>query len=189
MKLFFKYQWIVLISLIISGCSITKRVYQPGYHIEWKHKKVNYPSSNIDAENYNSLTHEIKLETKKNEDAFSLQTKMTPINYLEDKKTGKNTIEIIPPIITKILEKKIVSKKIKMLFSSSMKGVNLQEPGGQLFLLGILSLIFLGAGIALLYFTTPPQLNTGYICLLIGTICLISFLRILAGVFAEWAFG
>lgn len=173
------------------GCSITKRVYQPGYHIEWKHKKAQYASDISGNEFQNSITQEQKLEIKNNEDAFNLQvkTQTTPIDNLEDKKTRKNTIEILPPVITKTFEKKIFPKKVTQIIHSSFKGVNLQEPGGQLFLLGILSLIFIGLGVTLMYFITPPQLNTGYLCLLIGTICLLAFFRILAGVFAEWAFG
>lgn len=174
------------------GCSITKRVYQPGYHVEWKNNKYELTEVKSNHSSSNSYVQKsYGLTLIPNEDFNTLASIKTPPSKTSESK-NKSLIGLQQKIEKskhKILKKKIIPKKVKTIFSYAMKGVNLQEPSGQLFLLGILSLIFIGLGVTLLYFTTPPQINTGYVCLLIGTICLVAFLRILAGIFAEWAFG
>lgn len=181
----------ILLSLILHGCSITKRVYQPGYHIEWKNKKAIKSHSSQIERPITTSKEEINLSVLANEDNLTIQK---PISVNNRTAFGVNENKAAPhtDILSKLhkkIERKITPKKVNKIIASGIKGVNLQEPSGQLFLLGILSLIFLGAGIALLYFITPPQINTGYLLLLLGTICLLTFFRILAGMFAEWAFG
>ncbi len=183
--------FIVIILLISSGCSITKRVYQPGYHIEWKNKKSETINPLSKKRENKIIEKTQELSELRNEDNFIIE----PINpapsqsgikkNVETKSTSKSIIGKT----NKVIEGKIYPKKIKTIFSSAMKGVNLQEPSGQLFLLGVLSLAFIALGVTLLYFTTPPQVQLGSLLLLLGAICFVAFLRILAGLFAEWAFG
>ena len=57
------------LAFILSSCSMDKKVYTSGYHIEWKNRN----HSNVKEELVNNKTHEIKSENNKTESTVSTE--------------------------------------------------------------------------------------------------------------------
>lgn len=149
--------------LLISSCSIQKRVYNNGYYIIWnsKHKSLNNSSK--------ELLTEDKAETKNSENEIEqVPTKLEKISKNQIEITTSSFIDqAIKKPIDKDLSQRINKKKHvqhqKNKFNNSLKKIvkkqNERNPDAKIngfglasFIVGILSVLFLFVGIIGLVF-------------------------------------
>jgi hypothetical protein len=92
-----------LIAFLFSNCSIDKRLYRPGFHIEWRNNKtaisdnsaIENPKQNSKEELKNDLKHNQEIKLLKNSDNNSFVTKYQEINETDSKKLKSKTKIVI----------------------------------------------------------------------------------------------
>jgi hypothetical protein len=185
-------KYLFLVSLFVfAGCTMTKRVHQPGYHIEWKTKSIR----NINVADRGPLMKEMTTQhsttTLINNDATAtVDSSIMATTVLEEqssitvkkKQPSLNTAQLIQP-------KKLVHEVGKQIstIKSAVKSTNNQYVGASradlLVRVGLILLLVAAVtiGIGLLFFVFGGEIGWifGVILTLIGAGALIASLLIL----------
>lgn len=185
-------KYLLLISLFaFVGCTITKRVHQPGYHIEWKTKSirnihvVDHSSSFDESGTHHSASTLINNDATTTVDSSIITTnvlKEQPPMIVENKQSRHHATQLIQP-------KKIVLEVGKQIstIKSAIKSTNNRYTGGSradiMVRIGLILLVVaaITLGIGLLFFVFGGEIGWvfGIILTLIGAGALIASLLIL----------
>ncbi|MFY0644981.1 MAG: hypothetical protein JXR19_10985 [Bacteroidia bacterium] len=136
--------FLVIFSLSMASCSIQKRRYNKGFHVEWFHlegKKQAENQTKIHDEDAKSQNHILRIEHVQKRSLFSLNSQniegvkdLQKISYLENEQfkieERRNVKTVIPAFKSGIKEKKKKSGDGK---SQMMKGIMYMIIGGIIF--------------------------------------------------------
>jgi TM2 domain-containing membrane protein YozV len=184
---------LIVFLLVLSGCTMEKRVYRPGYYIEWNSANAKHPDrikENKDSKTKPTKLSEIEIiqenplnETASNELNIITENILTPAipNLSFSTRTGYREKEVM--VNLSMEELKSMRKKVKRLKEKKQKLREEEEEKGKSQLVALLLCIFLGGlGIHRFYL---GYVGIGIIQLLTAGCCgiwwLIDFIRIATG--------
>jgi virulence-associated protein VapD len=186
-------KYLFLISLFVFvGCTMTKRVHQPGYHIEWKKKSIR--NIQVVEHTTNSEVHPIAIKS-----ATALESDVTNVSnvstvsdndsIMEHAPISQEKVSVQKNSIQKFHSKKIVHEVGKQIstIKSAVKSTNNQYIGASradlMVRVGLILLLVAAVtiGIGLLFFVFGGEVGWifGVILTLIGAGALIASLLIL----------
>ncbi len=185
-------KYLFLISLFVfAGCTMTKRVHQPGYHIEWKTKSIKNINIVDRGPLMNETTTQHSITTLNNNVGIaSVDTSIIATNVLEEqssitvkkKQPNLNAAQLIQP--KKIIH--VVGKQISTV-KSAVKSTNNRYIGASRadlmvrigLILLLVAAITIGIGLLFLVFGGEVGWVFGILLTLIGAGALIASLLIL----------
>jgi hypothetical protein len=185
-------KYLFLVSLFaFVGCTMTKRIHQPGYHIEWKTKSIRNINIVDRGPLMNETTTQHSITTLNNNVGIaSVDTSIIATNVLEEqssitvkkKQPNLNTVQLIQP--KKIIHE--VGKQISTI-KSAVKSTNNRYIGASRadlmvrigLILLLVAAITIGIGLLFLVFGGEVGWVFGILLTLIGAGALIASLLIL----------
>ncbi len=185
-------KYLFLISLFVfAGCTMTKRVHQPGYHIEWKTKSIKNINIVDRGPLMNETTTQHSITTLNNNVGIaSVDSSIIATNVLEEqssitvkkKQPNLNAAQLIQP--KKIIH--VVGKQISTV-KSAVKSTNNRYIGASRadlmvrigLILLLVAAITIGIGLLFLVFGGEVGWLFGVLLTLIGAAALIASLLIL----------
>jgi hypothetical protein len=186
-----KYLFFILSFLVLIGCTVTKRLHQPGYHIEWKTKSIRNIQVVDHSLSINETTTQHSISTMINYDAIAMvDSSIIATNVLEEqapiivenKQSRLNAANLIQP-------KKIIHEDGNQIstIKSAVKSTNNRYIGASRadllvrngLILLVVAVITIGIGLLFIVFWGDLAWIIGVILTLIGAGALIASILLL----------